>query len=150
MDATSIDPISCLIPDMEYLFSARIKIDKPDGSDVGLPTQCKNSTDSSYCLHLGTKVGTSNSHIHRTKDRLYNYRAPNYGEWYDWTARVSWEEDELSPENPYFVFYIYNVEEGSHISLDSFEISAPSEASYPDPNDLCGELIINGDAEVIH
>ena len=38
-------------------------------------------------------------------------------------------------------------EKGIDITLDSFDLFLPSEASYPDPNALCEELILNGDAE---
>ena len=39
------------------------------------------------------------------------------------------------------------IEEGIDVSLDSFEIFLPSESSYQDPNALCDELIMNGNAQ---
>ena len=39
------------------------------------------------------------------------------------------------------------VEQGVDITVDSFDLFLPSETSYPNPNALCHELILNGDAE---
>ena len=63
-------------------------------------------------------------------------------------SKNTYNEDDLNPTNPYSLLHIYHAELGVDISLDSFRLSLPSEASFPDQNDLCGELIVNGDAEV--
>ena len=39
------------------------------------------------------------------------------------------------------------IEKGIDITIDSFDLFLPDETSYPDPNDLCYDLILNGDAE---
>ena len=149
LDITRLRPGLCLTPGQDILFSARIKMDKADGTDDGLPTTCKNTTDSLNCPHFVSKMMNLNGKNHHdTKARLYNTRAPNYGEWFDWTYTFQWNEDDLNSTNPYSLLHIYHVELGVDITLDSFRISLPSEASFSDPNDLCGELIVNGDAEV--
>ena len=91
-----------------------------------------------------------NTYYHRTKSDLEYYDSPNYGEWYDWKGTISWDENELDPNNVYFVFYIDEVDPDVDISIDTFRISLPSKKSFSDPDNLCGELVINGDAEVRH
>ena len=42
---------------------------------------------------------------------------------------------------------MYTIEPGVDVTVESFELFLPTEASYPDPNALCQELVFNGDAE---
>ena len=149
LDFTRTKPGSCLIPGQKYLLSVRIKLDRADGTLDGQPTACKNSPDSEFCPRFGTKIRMSDkTHLSRVKARLSNHDSPNYGEWYDWNDVIVFDEDELNPNNPYSVLYIDSVDPGVDISIDTFRISLPTRNSYPDPDDLCGELVINGDAEV--
>jgi len=43
--------------------------------------------------------------------------------------------------------FIQGPEPGVHISLDDFSISLPDPSSFLDPDDFCGELLPNGNAE---
>eukprot|EP00554_Chaetoceros_debilis_P007442 CAMPEP_0194077066 /NCGR_PEP_ID=MMETSP0149-20130528/3732_1 /TAXON_ID=122233 /ORGANISM="Chaetoceros debilis, Strain MM31A-1" /LENGTH=4275 /DNA_ID=CAMNT_0038757959 /DNA_START=113 /DNA_END=12940 /DNA_ORIENTATION=+ len=152
LDITELNPGLCFTPDQTILFSTRIKLDMADGSLDGLPTTCKNSIEDKYgllCPHFGSKIqGVQDSEWHHsTGSRLYKYRAPNYGEWFDWTGTFSWDADELNPDNAYALLYMYYVDAGVDFSVDTFRISLPSSASFPNPENLCGELVPNGDAE---
>ena len=100
------------------------------------------------CANFGSKIGKPISgHYHNYKSRLGKAYNHTYGEWHQWTDTIKWNTDELSSDNPYFVLYIDSVEAGVDISLSNFSITLPDEASFPDPDDLCGELILRGDAE---
>ena len=100
------------------------------------------------CAHFGSKIGKPVSgDYHSTKSSLYSSSDQNYGEWFDWTDRITWNADELSPDNVHFVLYIYGVEADVDISLSTFRITLPDVTYYSDPADLCGELILNGNAE---
>jgi len=104
---------------------------------------CRNN-----CAHFGSKIGKPISgHYHHTKSRLGKTYNHTYGEWYQWTDKIKWNSDELSSDNPYFMLYIDSLEAGVDISISTFRIALPDETSFPDPDDLCGELILRGDAE---
>ena len=121
-----------------------------DGRNVGRAATCKsrgNKWPSFGSKMMG--IGDGVHQHHREKSRLRSYRSPNYGEWFDWTGTFVWDEDEMSSgNNAWSVLYMYGVEEGVDISVDTFRIDLPSEASYANQNDVCGELVVNGDAEV--
>jgi len=148
LDITSLKPGLCFTPGQVILFSTRIKLDMADGSNVGLPTTCKSTGQN--CPSFGSKMLTIGDvhQQHRDKSRLASYRAPNYGEWFDWTGTFTWDENELSSgNNAWSVLYMYGPEEGVDISVDTFRIDLPSEASFANQDDVCGELVANGDAE---
>ncbi len=149
-DFTGLNPASCLVPGQKYLLSIRIKLDRADGTLGGEPTTCKKTSNHDYCPHIRAYMRTMDR---QSKDstlaRMYNFRAPNYGEWFDWTTTFTLNEDQLDPENIAYSFLrIYHAEPGVDMSLDHFRISLPSKATYSDSLNLCGELILNGDAEV--
>jgi len=149
-DYTMTSPEKCLVPDTEYLFSARIKLDKADGSDDGMPTSCV--TNSRQCPRLVSDIiiAPSGRSHYRAKFYLKPRAAGNYGEWVDFTGIVTFSADEVFPEDGeigYAAFLIENVDPGVDISLDSVLFHLPSESTFPDPDDLCGNLVFNGDAE---
>ena len=73
--------------------------------------------------------------------------APRYGEYVDFTTTVTFTEEELSPNNAYWALLFHEPEPGVDITLDSFDFFLPHASSYPDPDALCEELILNGNAE---
>jgi hypothetical protein len=50
LDLTPMMPHLCLVPNQKYLLTARIKLDKADGSEHGLPTTCKYGQNGSQWL----------------------------------------------------------------------------------------------------
>ena len=45
------------------------------------------------------------------------------------------------------IFALENNEPGTTVSIDSFIFELPSAKSFPDANDVCSGLVVNGDAE---
>ncbi len=149
-DFTSLFPADCLVPGQRYLISMRIKLDREDGALHGEPTTCKNTTGhGEFCPHIRVYFRkkdqtTRDQHV----DRFFPWRAPNYGEWYDFNTFLTLTEEQLDPTNIYSLIRVYHADPGVDMTLDHFRISLPSEATYSDPNEVCGELILNGNAEV--
>lgn len=95
-----------------------------------------------------SKIGKAQGgDIGRTKVHMIRTVAPNYGEWVVLSGEASWDEEELAVDSTYFLLYIDEPEPGVDISLDFFSLSLPSAESYSDPSDLCGQIIMNGNAE---
>ncbi len=149
-DFTSLFPADCLVPDQKYLVSMRIKLDREDGTLHGQPTTCKNSSGhGDFCPHIYVYIRKKDqSTVNQFVNRMYSWRAPNYGEWYDFTASLKLTEEQLDPTNIFSLIRVYHADPGVDMTLDHFRISLPSEAMYHDPNEFCSELILNGDAEV--
>ncbi len=147
---TPLYPHECLVPDQTYLLSLRIKLDhSSDGTLHGQPTTCANATHSDYCPHIRAYFRTKDHHgKDQTLARLYHYNAPNYGEWYTWTTTFTLNEEQLVDTNIFSLVRLYHADPGVDVSMDHFRISLPAESTYPNPNDLCGDLILNGNAEV--
>jgi len=146
LDFTSLEPELCLIPEKKYLFSVRIKLDKEDGTGAGTPTTC--TTSESSCPRLRTRITKPPGIKGKWTDNRYmkpRY-AGNYGEWVDFTTLIHWDSDRLDPTNTAYLVLVDNVEAGVDITIDSFSITLPSEESFPNPEDPCGNLIYNGDA----
>ncbi len=139
----------CLIPDQTYLLSIKIKLDRQDGTKNGEPTTCANTTHSDYCPHVRFYSRTAERHSRDSHlSRLYAHNVPNYGEWYTWNTKFTLNEEQLLPDNIYALIRLYHAEPFVDISVDHFRVLLPAEGTYPNPDDLCGELIMNGDAEV--
>ena len=146
IDLTVLTPQLCLVPEKEYLFSVEIKLDKADGTDVNNPTPCK--IDSNKCPRLTSRIGKAEGgDIYSERIRMAKNDSPNYGEWGDFTGIIKFSEEELFQNVTYFVLQIDRVEAGVDITIDNFRIALPTETSFPDPNDVCSELVFNGDAE---
>ncbi len=139
----------CLEPNRKYLLSIKIKLDVQDNSTMmdGTPTTCATTGD--YCPHVRFYARSADRH---SKDshiaRLYGHQIPNYGEWYTWTTEFTLYDEQLYEDNVYAMIRLYHADPGVDISIDHFRIHVPHELTYPNPDDLCGELILNGDAEV--
>jgi len=147
IDLTRLMSSSCLIPNQDYLLSARIRIDKADGTSSGSPTPC--AINGTYCPKLTNRIGRlPNVDWYRTKYTLPWRYAGNYGQYVDFTGTVQWTADEVDPNsNAYWTLYIEGPEPGAMITLDSFSIALPDPSSYLNPVDVCQELLPNGNAE---
>jgi len=140
IDLTRLAPHDCLLPDTDYLFTTRIKLDAP--GKEGQMTPCSNS--SGFCPRLRSWFGDEDHTVQTMSSR----EAGNYGEWVQFTGVINLVDGELLPENDdWGIFYFRDVEPGTDFTIDYFMISLPTESSYADPDDPCGELVLNGDAE---
>ncbi len=123
-----------------------MKLDKADGTMDGTPTPCK--ANNTHCPELEYSYHPIGSHTHWSeKGRLHYHAAPNYGEYFYFTSKFKFSEEQLSPNNAFYFMLIHGPQTDEDITVDSFDFFLPSESSYPDPNDVCGELVQNGDAE---
>ncbi len=147
LDYTAYEPGLCLIPDKRYLVSARVKFDRKDGTLDGLPSGCKNNTGACPRMRSYMRSATDRS-MDKDIFQMRWYNAPNYGEWWDWYGSITWGADELDPTNAFALFRMSELETDVDISVDQIRIHHPTQGAFPDANDLCGELIMNGDAEV--
>mmetsp|Transcript_31842 Transcript_31842/g.73214 ORF Transcript_31842/g.73214 Transcript_31842/m.73214 type:complete len:547 (+) Transcript_31842:134-1774(+) len=150
LDYTPLDPWKCLLPNTDYLFFARIKLDKDDGSENGAPTSC--SLNGSYCPRLISDIGLVDDnnqlkHYYREKKRINQGNARNYGEWFDFTGTITFPKEELAYRGAWFALLIDEVQANVTVSLDHLSLSLPGASSYPNPESPCKDLIFNGDAE---
>ncbi len=123
----------------------RMKIDKGDGTMDGTPTPC--SANNTNCPQLEFIYRHISSYERWSeKGKVHYHAAKPYGEYFYFTSNFQFSETELDPDNGYFNMLIHGPQTGDEITIDSFDFFLPSESSYPDPNDVCGELVQNGDA----
>lgn len=104
--------------------------------------------DRHNCPRLTIRVGRPGAHNkHDTLLHMSNVHGPNYGEWVDWTGVIKFRDEHLWQNSTWTILQIDRPEPGTDITIDNFKIALPRETSYPNPNDVCGELVRNGDAE---
>ncbi len=116
-----------------------------NGTMRGEDTTCKATNEKCPQLVL---IYHDGAHEHwRHKVTLHQHVAPKYGEYADLTHKVTFREDEVSPNIAYFALVIYGPEPDIDITIDSFDLFLPSQSSYPDPRAPCDELVYNSDVE---
>jgi len=147
IDLTRLMSSSCLIPDQDYLLTARIRLDKADGTGNGTPTPC--SVNNTFCPQLSNRIGkASGGDWWRGKYGLLWKYSGNFGEFVDFSGTIRWSADEVDPNsNAYWTLYIEGPRAGVMVTLDYFTISLPDPSSYLNPSDVCQELLPNGNAE---
>jgi len=146
IDLTPMYPELCLVPEQDYLFVARLKLDMGDGTMNNTETSCL--ANNTHCPELEMKFRHVDSHERGyRKARLQQHEAPKYGEYFYFTQTITFSETEITPDNAYFTMLIHGVNTGVNITIDSFDLFLPSQSSYHNPNALCKELVFNGNAE---
>ena len=147
IDLSFLRPDLCLDHNQRFLFVAHIKLDK-EGM-TGEPTSCKNSGN--YCPRFVYGVKTPNGDNHSrdvaSPKRAITTAAGDYGEYFYYSGSIRFEEGFIGPDITSLKIFFDGVEPGIDISIDYFSLALPSEASFSSPDDLCGNLIRNGDAE---
>lgn len=78
---------------------------------------------------------------------MNRFYASNYGEWSHFFGTIRFTSDELNSSNEVLSLYIEDVEIGVDITLDFIQISLPP-VEAPSVEELCTELVLNGDAEL--
>jgi len=138
---------SCVIPSQDYVLSARLRIDKADGTSNGSLTLC--AINGTSCPRLRTRIGQLPSG--ETSSSLYTMPsryAGSYGQATDFTAKLQWTVSQVnSTMIKYWTLYFDQLESGSILTVYNFSVSLPDSSSYLNPNDVCRELLPNGNAE---
>lgn len=70
-----------------------------------------------------------------------------YGEWFTLAQVWKFDAEHISDDVIGSIFALENNEPGTTVTLDSFVFELPSSKSYPVVNDVCSELVVNGNAE---
>jgi len=97
------------------------------------------------CPRLTIRAGRPGaSNKFDTLVHMSNRHGPNYGEWTDWTGVFTFKEEHLWQNTTWTVLQIDRPEAGTDITIDNFKIYLPAASSYPNPNDVCGQLVMNG------
>ena len=128
----------CLIPQVEYLFSAKIRLSRPDGEE----SRCR--ARGSDCIRLSTQASDQNDQKRwYLKEAIRPKLAPPDGEWFDVTFQLKFDERETRIDSTFEVIYITGPEAGVDIEIDNIRLELPPESGYPDgdhPEEMCKEL----------
>lgn len=131
----------CIIPDIDYFFQAKIRISASDGVSSSL---CSGTGENCPTIQFGYLDSDDNL---RYRD-LAEFNSVTFvdNEWHDVKASFRFDASYLTSANVFTALSINGPEAGIDISVDDISINLPPAESYPDTNDVCGDLIQNGDA----
>jgi len=134
----------CAIPDTDYLFRAKIRLSSSDGSSF---SDC--STSGTNCP--GLNFGFLNATDDLKWRKLLAFDGTNFvdGQWQDVKASFRFFPDYVATDNIFTTFLFYGPEAGIDISIDDITIALPPAEAYPDPANVCGNLVQNGNAELL-
>lgn len=133
----------CLIPNTNYLFSARIKLSMQH-MPVGSLTTCASSGEN--CIELYSTVKTLSSQIGTRGGYMTQIQSPLYGVWFNFYATLQYEPNFLSQDIVYQILQIRGPEAGVDVEIDDVSFTLPPHLS--DQSNAClGNLVVNGDAE---
>jgi hypothetical protein len=144
---TTILQSSCIIPNQDYLLSARLKIDMIQGSNLTSPVLC--AINGTYCPRIRTRIGwlptgESSSSLYTMPSKY----AGKYGQFVDYTATIKWTPSQVNLTSiRYWFLYLDQLEPGIILTVLDFSVSLPQPSSYLNPDDVCSELLPNGNAE---
>jgi len=128
----------CLTPGAQYLFSVKIKLSGPTAS------ACSRS-GVSYCPRLNLFTTT------KQWRRLGVFNGNNIedGTWGVFQLQATFNADEVGPSsnNPLMALSIEGPELPIDIAVDDFVLELAPAGTYPDPSQVCAQLLPNGDAE---
>lgn len=141
--STATAPCQQLQANVPYLLSARIKVSALDGYG---PSSCQVN---GKCLYLQLqKVGRYNKSVYRTIVPKY-YPKTVDGEYFHFQAVFDVTEAELNDVNTYngalYLVFLGIPAPGYDVNIQEFEyVTSPPEL-FPDPTNVCSNLIANGD-----
>ena len=84
----------------------RLKLDLANGTMVGQNTTCRQS--GRHCPEFNFIHRTVSRENWSEKAELHKHIAPRYGEYVDFTAKITFTEDDLSPSNIWYTILIEN------------------------------------------
>lgn len=135
----------CFMPDQVYLLKARYRLFHEDG-DGKLSNCHANGTD---CLNLNMHTMASDESLKwRTLYETPAVSKSTDGQWNDFVTPFELTEEELSSENFYQMLYFSGPEEGIGIDIDDVQLTLPWADHYPNPDDVCSNLLVNSGADV--
>lgn len=135
----------CLLTDTEYLLSAKVRISPKSGTNSNChltKTDCPkvqfSNMDSAGIVRWRELISTDGGAIPIVDD-----------EWFTIQQQIKIDAPAVvaDPSDVFSLFTINGVEPGIDIHVDDVSVSLPPVTSFPDANNVCGDLVLNGDAE---
>mmetsp|Transcript_9179 Transcript_9179/g.27606 ORF Transcript_9179/g.27606 Transcript_9179/m.27606 type:complete len:1426 (-) Transcript_9179:247-4524(-) len=134
---------ACLQPDVVYIFSAKVRLD-PSAEHPTHQSSC--SSTGTNCPALRMQYMKENDYV-VWRDLVVTDRAPADGNWYEITGSFVTDLEWSDANNIFSTITINGPEKEVDISVDDVLIKAADASLYPDPANVCGDLVTNGDAE---
>jgi len=133
----------CLTPGAQYLFSVNIML-----STLGVTASACSQFGGWKCPQLILKT-SSGRRWGRRFGRYFNGKGIDDGIWGTFQLAVTFTEDEVGPSstNTWAYMYIGGPEASVTQSIDNFLLELAPPATYHDPDQVCAQLLPNGDAE---
>eukprot|EP00804_Cyclotella_cryptica_P009369 CCRYP_018076-RB/>CCRYP_018076-RB protein AED:0.03 eAED:0.03 QI:374/1/1/1/0.94/0.9/20/617/4181 len=136
--------IDCpLQPNVDYLLTARLKIDKPGMESQDMP--CKESWYD--CPVWTRKIILKDGTNRHQSNRINSGSIGKYGEWFTFMTVWRYSNEDLGDNVAGNIFFLENNEPGAILSMDEFAFELPSSKSFAKVDDTCAELVVNGNAE---
>ena len=135
----------CMVPDVDYFFHAKIRL---SSTNVDQVSECSNSG-----LNCPEIVASHMSSSDVVKWRtLAKTDAVTFidGSWHEIKASFRFTSEQLDADNIFLMIALNGPEAGIDISMDNFNLSLPPPGAFPDPNDVCGNLIQNGSGDMLN
>ncbi len=137
----------CILPDVDYFFSAKIRLSAGPEATPGQVSACSTSGVDCPMLRLSHMTGEDQVKWRTLAEtKSYNYTDD---EWISIKAGLRFNEMQLNSSDIFTFLVISGPEAGIDIHLDDVAISLPPQGAYPDPNNVCANLVQNGDASVL-
>ena len=88
------------------LFVLRMKLDMGNGTMAGEVSTCKKNGQHCPEFRMFYYDVDKDREYTIEKARLHPHAATRYGEYFDFTATVSFTDEDLNPENGYYTMYL--------------------------------------------
>ena len=137
----------CVLADTDYFFSAKVKIE-PGPEFAGSQSTCH--TSQTGCPKLRFSHMQDTDYVRWTDLISTDGVVPiQDGQWFEMKGVVSLTADWIAASDVFSLFTINEVEPGIDISVDDVKLTLPPQSAFPDPADVCGDLIRNGGADAL-
>jgi len=138
--------LPCLQPDVDYLFTIKARLDPANG----VPSKCFSTGEK--CLLFKTHSLNDNNDLNwKTLYAVPSAIGASDNEWFTVGTTIKFTQDDIDNMSAYANFYVAGPEGGVDISIANIALGLPNEKYFPDPtdvNNICQDLILNGDAEI--
>lgn len=135
----------CLTPEAPYLFSTKIKVSGPYTS--GCSYLGYNNGNCPVLMLVYRELDTGSQKLRRL-GRFEGKYLPD-DTWGIFQLQIIFTAEEVGPSsnNQMMALYMEGPEASLDIALDDFLLELPPPGTYPNPVQVCAELLPNGDAE---
>jgi hypothetical protein len=137
----------CILPDTEYFFNAKIRLTPGPEAATGAVSDCSSSKLNCPQLRM-SHMNEIDRVRWRTLAETKNLDFTD-GAWVSVKASFRLTSDQLASTDVFTFLIVNGPEAGIDISIDDVTIGLPPAGAYPDPSNVCGELVTNGDASVL-